>query len=587
MGVHLEPSSRGGDPMLTDIVVSGVQLLGGAANGTGSSMAAAENAYAWLNTTPPVPPGWAATTPHPPAHNAPYEIVWTGEVLFRVVTIIIVMVLTLLGNTTLILIITCHPAERRKRVNVFLVNLALGDLMVCVFTMTTEILFVAFGEWVLGAAACKIIVYGQIVTLSSAVFLLAAMSIDRYQVLVQPLRSLAGRPRIWKKVTAAWLLSFIVAIPQLFIFVQTDEGYHVDGSIKHLCRSQGYTAQWQRKVYFTYMTTYILVIPTIIMSFCYFNIIRVVWKRTDSDHTEKGSMKISFRFRRKPTGSSRDQSHGTHNGLHSLDGNRHRGGNGGNGGGGMAQNRLRIPKKLVSSSKRNVVKMTLSVIVGFLICWTPYFVISLARIYSDYRLDLKVGLAVAEVMALVHSAMNPILYVIFCTRHAKAALLRMTRCLHTKSHLESHSMGDEGVSDDDTATWSDNRRFSSVHIRHQGRIKTCCADFLHKLRACVCPCTKTLAPGQGHNSLAMGFYQELVPNRTAGGAMQGCTVECRGGVQGRTGGTVHVFTGAESQLSDSENLEFENGQTERRQTLSYVVANPNVTNSAQDCISAV
>ena len=69
----------------------------------------------------------------------------------------------------------------------------------------------------------------------------------RYQVLVQPLRSLAGRPMIWRKVLAAWILAFIFAIPQLFIFVQTDEGLKSDGSMRHLCRSQGYTAKWQRK----------------------------------------------------------------------------------------------------------------------------------------------------------------------------------------------------------------------------------------------------------------------------------------------------------------------------------------------------
>ncbi len=45
--------------------------------------------------------------------------------------------------------------------------------------MTTEILFVAFGEWVLGAIACKLIVYGQVVTLASATFLLTGMAIDR------------------------------------------------------------------------------------------------------------------------------------------------------------------------------------------------------------------------------------------------------------------------------------------------------------------------------------------------------------------------------------------------------------------------
>lgn len=72
--------------------------------------------------------------------------------------------------------------------NVLEVNLAVGDLLVCVVTMTTEILFVAFGQWVLGPAGCKLVVYGQIVTLASTTFLLTAMSIDSYQVYI-PLSS--------------------------------------------------------------------------------------------------------------------------------------------------------------------------------------------------------------------------------------------------------------------------------------------------------------------------------------------------------------------------------------------------------------
>jgi len=108
--------------------------------------------------------------------------VWTPHVVFRVATISVLMALTLLGNVSLIAVIGWQPSLRRKRVSVFLVNLAVGDLMVCFVTMTTEILFVAFGQWVLGAIACKLIVYGQIATLASTTFLLTAMSIDRYQV---------------------------------------------------------------------------------------------------------------------------------------------------------------------------------------------------------------------------------------------------------------------------------------------------------------------------------------------------------------------------------------------------------------------
>jgi len=123
-------------------------------------------------------------TTSPPSWDAEggLETIWTPAIIFRVSTISVLMMLTLLGNVSLIVIIAGRAELRHKRVSVFLLNLAVGDLMVCFVTMTTEILFVAFGQWVLGAVACKLIVYGQIVTLASTTFLLTAMSIDRYQV---------------------------------------------------------------------------------------------------------------------------------------------------------------------------------------------------------------------------------------------------------------------------------------------------------------------------------------------------------------------------------------------------------------------
>nr|KAG5693208.1 hypothetical protein BaRGS_034467 [Batillaria attramentaria] len=195
----------------------------------------------------------------------------------RVVSVI--MICTIVGNLTLILTLTCKRSRRIKRVNVFLVNLAIGDLAVAVFTNTTEILFLAFGDWALGPAACKISVYMQIVTLASATFLLTAMSMDRYQVIVKPMQSLARRPRIWMKVGVAWVMAFIFATPQLFIFLQmTDE---VDG--RRCCVSKGYTSEWQRKAYMSFLTAYILLVPTVVMIFCYANIIHVIWIRARAD----------------------------------------------------------------------------------------------------------------------------------------------------------------------------------------------------------------------------------------------------------------------------------------------------------------
>jgi len=116
------------------------------------------------------------------------------------------------------------------------------------------------------------------------------------QVLVEPLRSLrTGKPSIALKVITAWLMAFLFALPQLFIFVETAD--HGGGGGRRppvlACRSLGYTAEWQRKVYFVFLTAYILVVPTSVMMFCYLNIIRVVWARA-ADPVSGGGPRLHF-----------------------------------------------------------------------------------------------------------------------------------------------------------------------------------------------------------------------------------------------------------------------------------------------------
>lgn len=60
--------------------------------------------------------------------------------------------------------------------------------------------------------------------------------------------------------------------------------------------------------------------------------------------------------------------------------------------------------------------MTLTVIIGFVTCLTPYFIVNLVRIYSNYTIGMKKALHVSEAIFMTHSALNPILYGIFSLR---------------------------------------------------------------------------------------------------------------------------------------------------------------------------
>ena len=388
---------------------------------------------------------------------------------------------------------------------------------------------------------------------------------------------------IWRKVLCAWILAFIFAVPQLFIFVQTDEGLKPDGKMRHLCRSQGYTATWQRKVYFTFLTTYILIIPFIIMSFCYLNIIRVVWKRVEEKPSKP---KLMIRFKSFNRGSkSRSVTDSESYGNNSSD---------------ICQNstatasdldalpqrcyqrrpatchnnKIGIPKKLISNSKRNVVKMTLSVIIAFLICWSPYFIFSLVRIYSNYKMKLKVGLMVAEIMALVHSALNPILYGIFSTKYTKVFFRRVCRCLSCGSG--GLSKFDDGVSEDESS-WRETTRYSIVNVNQKDarQDKSClnyCRTFLSFL-FCKYVFFSKKADTNG------GFYQELVPN----GDYKTSTRNHRNNIE------MDSDIDSNTEVLNAEHATRINSsrRDQRSTTVSLVLSNPDPSSRRNDYISAV
>ncbi|XP_015924891.1 cardioacceleratory peptide receptor-like isoform X2 [Parasteatoda tepidariorum] len=324
-------------------------------------------------------------------HNVtvyPEGAIWNAELIQRVVTLAIIMTATLVGNTIIVLVLSrSRYRKRSSRVNIFILNLAIGDLLVCLITMTSELLFEVFGEWVLGAVACKVIVYGQIVTLASTTFILTTMSYDRYQAICSPLHSTGGVKQAKRMIAGSWLLAFVFAIPQIFIFVQKENGITESGRIRYECLSRGYTAPWQRKVYFMWLTFYILIIPAGCISYCYINVLRTVWAAG-----QDGSRTTS------------SASSGSGETVHST----------------IRLRRSFNAASTIPRAKIKTLKLTVCIIASFIICWTPYFIVHNIRIFSNYTIQVPKSIIVAaETIDLLNSALNPIFYGYFNVRVKK------------------------------------------------------------------------------------------------------------------------------------------------------------------------
>ncbi|CAF0836061.1 unnamed protein product [Adineta steineri] len=312
---------------------------------------------------------------------------WPIDKIIRIFILSIIMCVTLIGNSYIIFELFCRRRQHRTRLHVFILNLAIGDLAVCLCTMTSELFLLIFDqEWILGNIACKLTLYIQVITLASTTFINVAMTYDRYEAICCPFRSCTALRRIRRIIIVCWLSSLIIAIPQLFIFEQSLMEYSLT---QYRCTSTGYTAEWQRRVYFTIFACYVLVIPAICMTIWYMKIIHVV----------ASSTKVWIKKIRGPTTTY----------LSSL---------------------------ATSPTKIKTVKLAMTIIIVFVVCWTPYIVVTLVEVYSNRRLRIPTWLeGVLQTICLAQSGLNPFIYITFNHRrkHAPTVVLASAHLASLKS----------------------------------------------------------------------------------------------------------------------------------------------------------
>ncbi|KAG0428345.1 hypothetical protein HPB47_024662 [Ixodes persulcatus] len=253
-----------------------------------------------------------------------------------------------------------------------------------------------FGSWVLGGVACKAIVYLQIVTLASTTFILTSMSYDRYMAICKPLESRSGLRRARCMVAASWAMAFVFATPQLFIFVQVQTGVTASGWPHLECLSVGYTHHWQRQLYFSWLTLYILVVPGLLISAFYLSLLRAVWAASDAIAATPA----------KDSG----------NGATTL-------------------RRCTRAEPLLSRARAKTLKLTVCIIASFVLCWIPYFAVHNVRIHSHYCIKVPRAVIVfAETLALLNSAVNPVFYGLF-NAHIRRGLRDIIRTCRRRSDL--------------------------------------------------------------------------------------------------------------------------------------------------------
>ena len=87
----------------------------------------------------------------------------------------------------------------------------------------------------------------------------------------------------------------------------------------------------------------------------------------------------------------------------------------------------------------------MTIIIVFVVCWTPYIVITLIEIYSNRRLRIPSWLdGVLQTICLAQSGLNPFIYITFNQRrkYSPTLILASVRTNSQKSERRRRKHGD-------------------------------------------------------------------------------------------------------------------------------------------------
>ncbi|XP_024871283.1 pyroglutamylated RFamide peptide receptor-like isoform X4 [Temnothorax curvispinosus] len=239
----------------------------------------------------------------------------------------------------------------------------------------------------MGIFLCKAVHYMQSVSAICSVVTLTAMSIERYYAIVHPMRAqyMCTISQARRIVIITWIAAFLLGIPMMFTQTHRQVGKRW---IAYWCVRDSETGLlW--KAHEVYMLVVVLVLPLIIMAFCYTSICWEIWR------VMKRRYHMTSRHALNPNSADTE----------SIPMTQRQGGN---------ERKRRNEKDEESRTMKQVVKMLVAVVVLFTICWTPLLVDNVLTAY-EYLPRVKSGMhkhlnTAFQLMAYFNSCINPIVY---------------------------------------------------------------------------------------------------------------------------------------------------------------------------------
>ncbi|KAL4706616.1 hypothetical protein ACJJTC_009028 [Scirpophaga incertulas] len=281
-----------------------------------------------------------------------------------------IFIVALLGNGLVCFVVNTTP-KMKTVTNYFIVNLAVGDIFMTLFCVPFSFVpMLVLRYWPFGEVMCKVVNYSQAVSVLVSAYTLLAISIDRYIVIMHPLKPRLERSAAKMIVTAVWIGALATAAPIPIVSqLQRPSLWH------EVCHADICTEQWsnakQSEQYTCALLALQFALPLSALICTYMKIAHVVWGGRTPGEAET----------------------------------------------------LRDTR--MQSSKRKMIKMMVTVVAVFIICWLPLnvFIVLWTMHENDEQWAAWPGMPyvwfASHWLAMSHSCYNPIIYCYMNTKYRR------------------------------------------------------------------------------------------------------------------------------------------------------------------------
>uniref|UniRef100_A0A8D0DPK3 G-protein coupled receptors family 1 profile domain-containing protein n=1 Tax=Salvator merianae TaxID=96440 RepID=A0A8D0DPK3_SALMN len=199
----------------------------------------------------------------------------------------LVFIFGLLGNALVVLVLIRYK-KLKSMTDIYLLNLALSDLLF-IFSLPFWA-YSAADEWIFGKAMCKIFAGIYQAGFFSGSFFIILLTIDRYLAIVHPVFAQKARTVVYGILTSliAWFVALSASVPEL-LFLQVEKQHEKCTCLLHYPIA---TAKVWKQFLNSMMFLLGIVIPWVILVFCYVQIIKILMR--DMNRRKMKAIRLIF-----------------------------------------------------------------------------------------------------------------------------------------------------------------------------------------------------------------------------------------------------------------------------------------------------